>query len=90
MSCSKLQATTSAATTNPFGNQGPTDGVVYDGFLMPMWTAINIANAVTPFTAGSRIQGKTSGAIGYIAAQATIHIMFILSKFQAHSSIVKF
>ena len=62
-------ATTSAAATNPFGNQGPTDGV-YDMWFYDaqMWTAINIANAVTPFTAGSRIQGKTSGAIGYIAS----------------------
>ena len=63
------KATTSAAATNPFGNQGPTDGV-YDMWFydVQMWTALNIANAVTPFTVGSRIKGKTSGAVGYIAS----------------------
>ena len=62
------RASTSSAATNPFGNQGPIDGVydmwVYDA---QMWTVINIANPVTPFLVGTRIKGKTSGAVGYIA-----------------------
>ena len=63
------KATTSSAATNPFGNQGVTAGV-YDMWFYDaqMWTAINIANAVLPLTVGSRIKGKTSGAIGYIAS----------------------
>ena len=32
-----------------------------------MFTVLNIANAVTPYTVGTRIVGKTSGAAGYIA-----------------------
>ena len=32
-----------------------------------MFTVLNIANAVTPYQAGTRITGKTSGASGFIA-----------------------
>ena len=62
-------ASTSNAATNPFAANGATTGV-YDMwfFDVQMWTALNILNAVTPYTAGSRIVGRTSGASGYIAS----------------------
>ena len=62
-------ASTANAATNPFANGGSITGV-YDMwfFDVQMWTVLNIANPVLPYTAGSRVVGRTSGAAGFIAS----------------------
>ena len=63
------KSTTALAATSPFGINPTVAGGVYDLWLydVQMFTVLNIANAVTPYTVGTRIVGKTSGAAGYIA-----------------------
>ncbi|AHB80936.1 virulence associated protein [Synechococcus phage S-MbCM100] len=63
------KSSTALAATSPFGISPNITGGVYDlwVFDVQMFTVLNIANAVTPYTAGTRIVGKTSGAAGYIA-----------------------
>ena len=63
------KASTALAATSPFGINPTVTGGVYDlwFFDVQMFTVLNIANAVTPYTAGTRIVGATSGASGYIA-----------------------
>ena len=65
----QLQKSSSAlAATSPFGIEPTITGGVYDlwFFDVQMFTVLNISNPVT-YTAGTRIEGKTSGATGYIA-----------------------
>ncbi len=63
------KSSTALAATSPFGITPTITGGVYDlwFFDVQMFTVLNIANAVTPYTAGTKIVGKTSGATGYIA-----------------------
>ena len=63
------KASTANAASNPFAVNGLLDGV-YDMWFLDtqMWTVLNIANPVLPFTAGTRITGRTSGSSGYIAS----------------------
>ena len=72
-------ASTSNAATNPFAENGAVTGV-YDMWIFDpqMWTVLNIANAVTPYTAGSKVFGRTSGASGYIASTGNnTHYIFL-------------
>ena len=65
----QLQKSSSAlAATSPFGIEPTITGGVYDlwFFDVQMFTVLNITNPAT-YTAGTRIQGKTSGATGYVA-----------------------
>ena len=63
------KSSTALAATSPFGINPAVTGGVYDLWIydVQMFTVLNIANAVTPYTVGTRIVGKTSGAAGYIA-----------------------
>ena len=63
------KASTALTATSAFGTNPTITGGVYDMFFMDvqMFTVLNIANAVTPYQAGTRITGKTSGASGFIA-----------------------
>jgi hypothetical protein len=63
------KASTALTATSPFGTSPTIAGGVYDMYFMDvqMFTVLNIGNAVTPYTAGVRITGKTSGASGFIA-----------------------
>ena len=63
------KASTALTATSAFGTNPTIAGGVYDMFFMDvqMFTVLNIANAVTPYQAGTRITGKTSGASGFIA-----------------------
>ena len=62
------ESNTTSSVGNPFLGGGGSTGV-YDVwfFDVQMWTVLNIANAVTPYVAGTRIKGRTSGATAYIA-----------------------
>ena len=65
----QLQKSSSAlAATSPFGIEPSINGGVYDlwFFDVQMFTALNISSPVT-YTVGTKIVGKTSGAVGYIA-----------------------
>ena len=65
----QLQKSSSAlAATSPFGIEPSITGGVYDlwFFDVQMFTALNISSPVT-YTVGTKVVGKTSGAVGYIA-----------------------
>jgi len=65
----QLQKSSSAlAATSPFGIEPTINGGVHDlwFFDVQMFTVINISNPAT-YVSGTKIQGKTSGAVGYIA-----------------------
>ena len=63
------ESNTTSSQGNPFLGGGSASGV-YDlwFFDVQMWTVLNINNAVTPYVAGTRIKGRTSGATAYIAS----------------------
>ncbi|AIX22850.1 virion structural protein [Synechococcus phage S-MbCM6] len=63
------ESNTTSSQGNPFLGQGSSSGI-YDVwfFDVQMWTVLNINNAVTPYVAGTRIKGRTSGATAYIAS----------------------
>jgi len=65
----QLRRSSSANALNSnFGANSIPAGGVYDLYFfdVQMWTVINIANPVTPFTVGQLIRGRTFGATGYI------------------------